>query len=101
MKESFERQEPKYLEIFHAAQAKLLEGDVEAGKKLLIEATELVDDKDFLEYIKGTQAYLDGDRENLELAISKLGGHPNVAILQRFFQRLELGEEANYSADYK
>lgn len=101
MNELFERQEPRYLEIFHAAQAKLLEGDVEAGKELLIQAAELTDDEDFLRYIKGTQAYLGGDRESLRGSISSLGEHPNAAILQKFLERLESGEEADYSSDYR
>lgn len=98
---SFERQEPRYLEIFHAAQAKLLEGDVESGKELLIQAAELTDDEDFLQYIKGTQAYLDDDKETLKGAIGSLSEHPNVAILQRFLERLESGEGADYSSDYR
>ncbi|PLX24907.1 hypothetical protein C0580_03730 [Candidatus Parcubacteria bacterium] len=103
MNESFEMKEPKYLEVFHAAQAKLLEGDFEAGREFLAQAATLVedlDDRDFLEYIKGTQAYLEQDRESLKLAIGQIQEPHNKALLERFLFTLESGEQVDYNRDY-
>jgi hypothetical protein len=105
MDKSFELRDRSYLDIFHLAQSRLLEGDIEDGKKLLNQAAELVgvikDEHDFLEYIKGTLAYLEKDENLLRGAINSIKDPVNKGILKRFLTRLESGEEVDYNKDYK
>jgi hypothetical protein len=88
MNEIFETPKQDYLEIFHAAQARLAAGDLENGKELLAQAAELVDvmgdEQDFSEYIKGTQAYLDKNADLLRGVIGRIQEPTNKAILERF-----------------
>lgn len=100
MNKSFEKPEPEYLDIFHQAQAKLVEGDIESARELLAQSAELVDDEDFLLYIKGTQAYIEKDVEKLKEVIANIEQVVNKKILERFLARLEAGEEIDYSKDY-
>jgi hypothetical protein len=105
MDKSFELQDRSYLDIFHLAQSRLLEGDIEDGKKLLNQAAELAgvikDEHDFLEYIKGTLAYLEKDENFLRGVINGIEDPVNKAILKRFLARLESGEEVDYNKNYK
>lgn len=105
MRKPFETQSQNYLDIFHLAQSRLLEGDIEGGKKLLNQAAELAvvikDERDFLGYIKGTLAYLEKDENLLRGVINDIGDPVNKAILKRFLTRLESGEEVDYNKDYK
>ncbi|MBT6691031.1 hypothetical protein HOB10_01705 [Candidatus Parcubacteria bacterium] len=95
---------PAYIEVFHTAQSKLAAGDIEEGKKFLQEAIDLAvlenKEKDFVWYMKGTQAYLDKDEEALQEAIVNVGESPNADILQRFLDKLQSNEELDYGQDY-
>jgi len=105
MTESFELPKQTYLDVFHAAQAKLIEGDIEGGKELLVQAADLVGDLDdgqiFSAYIDGTQAYLEKDMDSLRMAIDRVGDSGNRVILERFLATLEAGREVDYDTDYK
>lgn len=104
MNKSFEVPNQTYLEVFHAAQAKLLAGEFVSGKELLAQAAELAgseeDVQDFGVYIEGTQAYIDQNVDLLREAIAKVQEPRNKAILEKFLARLESGGEVDYEADY-
>jgi len=105
MKESFETPEKNYLDVFHLAQARLAGGDIEGGRELLLQASELAgasdEVQDFDEYIKGTQAYVDKNVDLLKEATASVQQPENKAILQRFLASLEAGEEIDYDRVYR
>lgn len=104
MEQPFQKPPASYLDIFHSAQAKLVEGDIDEGRRILSQAIEAgageQDIQDFVWYMKGTEAYLNKDEVALQEAIENVQQPVNVGILQNFLSKLQSGQELNYSQDY-
>lgn len=93
--------EQQSLDLFHEGQTLAAGGELEKALAKIEESLELAshnNDPEWVAYLEGTVAYLNGDLEKLKTFIDKAGA--NTVILQRLANGLETRGTVDYKEDY-